>query len=432
MKRVYHILCILILMIALVPLCSAASTIAATNPSDAAALVYVSGYEMDPGVFYPYESGTITVHVTNAANASVLVEQPTLIEPHIKVKNTNAFNTKTSIGPGATVSYTFEVDVDTTDGNYYPLFTLDPVIYGDHSIHSTLTLKVDSTDAKATVSQKPDEFSISKKSSVNVTVINPRDDDIINVFVVPSSDGADIFPQEKYIGTIPANSKADATFQITPDKQADVIFNVTFDNGDDHRHTSVVLPLNIGKDKIGAEIVVNNIESSSSGMTQTMKGDVTNNGLTDAKSVLVTVGSPAKAVNPNPEYAIGNLEPDDFSSFEVSYIMIGNGSIPLNVSYKDSDGNTYSRQFNISVNDNSALPGSAAINGAAAGASSQRRGMFGSFGSGFSQIPVTEIVIILIAIIVLIVAWRKGLLRRLTNRFRKDPLPENDDDEQLE
>jgi len=196
MKRVYHILCILTLMVALVPLCSAASTIVATNPSDAAALVYVSGYEMDPGVFYPYETGTITVHVTNAANASVVVSQPDLIEPHIKVKNTNAFNTKTSIGPGATMSYTFVVSVDATDGNYYPLFSLAPVAFGN-TIHSTLTVKVDSTDAKATISQKPDEFSISKKSSVNVTVINPRDDDIINVFVVASSDGADIFPQEK-------------------------------------------------------------------------------------------------------------------------------------------------------------------------------------------------------------------------------------------
>jgi len=429
MKRVYHILCILTLLIALVPLCSAASTIAATNPSDAAALVYVSGYEMDPGVFYPYESGTITVHVTNAANASVVVSQPDLIEPHIKVKNTNAFNTKTTIGPGATVSYTFVVSVDATDGNYYPLFSLAPVAFGN-PIHSTLTVKVDSADAKATISQKPDVFSISKKSSVNVTVINPRDDDIINVFVTASSDGADIFPQQKYVGSIPANSKADATFQITPNKQADVSFNITFDNGDNHRQTSVVLPLNIGEDKTGAEIVVNNIESSSSGMTQTLKGDVTNNGLVDAKSVLVTVGSPATPVDPNPVYAIGNLEPDDFSSFEVTYTTTGNGAIPVIVEYKDAEGNAFTKKFNVSANSNSALPGSAAANGAPAGVSGQRRGMFGSFGSGASQIPVMEIVIALIAIIALIVAWRKGLLKRLANKFRKDPLPENDDDEQ--
>jgi hypothetical protein len=429
MKCVFSILCVLTLVIALVPLCSAAGTITATNPSDAAALVYVSGYEMDPGVFYPYESGTITVHVTNAANASVVVAEPDLIEPHIKVKNTDVFNTKTSIGPGATVSYTFVVSVDATDGNYYPLFTLAPVAYSN-PVHSTLTVKVDSADARATISQKPDLFSISKKSSVNITIVNPRDDDLINAFVVASSPGAEIFPEERYIGTIPANSKAETTFQITPDAQTDVFFNVTFDNGDNHRQTSVVLPLNIGEDKTGAEIVVNNIESSSSGMTQTLKGDVTNNGLVDAKSVLVTVGSPATPVDPNPVYAIGNLEPDDFSSFEVTYTTTGNGAIPVIVEYKDAEGNTFTNKFSISANTNSALPGAAAANGAPASASSQRRGMFGSFGSGASQIPVTEIVIALIAIIALIVAWRKGLLKRLANRFRKDPLPENNDDEQ--
>jgi hypothetical protein len=47
--------------------------------------------------------------------------------------------------------------------------------------------------------------------------------------------------------------------------------------------------------------------------------------------------------------------------------------------------------------------------------------MFGSFGSGFGQIPVTEIIIILVALIALIIAWRKGLLRRISDKFRKKP-----------
>jgi len=159
---------------------------------------------------------------------------------------------------------------------------------------------------------------------------------------------------------------------------------------------------------------------------------VTNNGLTDAKSILVTVGSPATPTNPNPVYAIGNLEPDDFSSFELTYIYSGNRTVPLIVEYKDAEGNTFKDTFSIAANDNMGLPGAASVRGAAAGASGQPRGMFGSFGSGFSQIPVTEIVIILVGIVVLIYAWRKGLLRRLLNRFRKDPLPDNDDSEEQE
>ena len=47
------------------------NTVTAANPQAAAALVYVSGYDLTPGVFYPGETGTVTVHVTNAANTSV-------------------------------------------------------------------------------------------------------------------------------------------------------------------------------------------------------------------------------------------------------------------------------------------------------------------------------------------------------------------------
>ena len=58
--------------------------------------------------------------------------------------------------------------------------------------------------------------------------------------------------------------------------------------------------------------------------------------------------------------------------------------------------------------------------------------MFGSFGSGFGQIPVTEIIVILVVLAILIYAWRKGYFRSLMNRFRKDPLPKNDDDDERE
>jgi hypothetical protein len=169
---------------------------------------------------------------------------------------------------------------------------------------------------------------------------------------------------------------------------------------------------------------VNNIESSSAGSTITLKGDVTNNGLTAAKSVLVTVGSPATPVNPNPVYAIGNLEPDDFSSFEVTYSTKGPGAIPLIVEYKDAEGHVFEAKSTIDGNGNTTGSGSAAALSGATGAASasannRRGGMFGSFGSGFNQLPVTEIVIILVALIALIVAWRKGLLKRFTDRFQK-------------
>jgi hypothetical protein len=176
--------------------------------------------------------------------------------------------------------------------------------------------------------------------------------------------------------------------------------------------------------------------STSAGSTTTLKGDVTNNGLTAAKSVLVTVGSPATPVNPNPVYAIGNLEPDDFSSFEVDYTTKGPGAIPLIVQYKDAEGHVFEAKSTIDGNESATGFGSAAASNGATGTtrstSFNNRGgnMFGSFGSGFNQIPVIPIVIILVAIIALIIAWRKGLLKRFTDRFKKKSEPDEELKEQ--
>jgi len=258
MKRLPCIASMILVLIAIASVSAAGNTITATNPQDAAALVYVSGYEMDPEVFYPYESGTITVHVTNAANASVVVSEPDLIEPHIKILNDKAFTTKTTIGPGATASYTFVVEADATDGKYYPLFSIAPVVYSN-PIHSTLTLKVDSTDVRASISAKPDTFSASKKDTINVSVINPRDGEITNVLIVPETDGAEIFPEESYVGTLGAGESVRVPFSIMPDRATNVTFHVSFLNGDNKHSTETVLPIILGKDKQGAEIVVNNI-----------------------------------------------------------------------------------------------------------------------------------------------------------------------------
>jgi hypothetical protein len=438
--KIQSIIVSILLLISGIAAVNAASisgnTVTVTDPRDAAALVYISGYEISPAVFYPGETGTVTVHVTNAANTSVVVSQPDLIDPHILVVNSGDFATTTSIGPGSTVDYNFVITADGSDGTYLPLFTVSTTIYGAKAIHSQVKLKIDSAPVRASISAKPDTFSLSNKDTVNISIVNPRAGDITDVLIVPEVSGAEISPEESYIGMLKSGTSIQVPFAITPQRETDVTFHVSYQNGDNKHTTDVVLPLNLGENKKGAQIVVNNIESSNAGSTITLKGDVTNNGLTAAKSVLVTVGSPATPVNPNPVYAIGNLEPDDFSSFEVTYSVKGPGAIPLIVQYKDAEGHVFEERSTIDGNESAIGFGSAAaLNGAtgAASASSNNRrggGMFGSFGSGFNQIPVIPIVIILVVIIALIIAWRKGLLKRLADRFRKKPKPEDELKEQ--
>ena len=319
---------------------SALSTVTATNPQDAAALVYVSGYDLTPGVFYPGETGTVTVHVTNGANLSVILSTPDLMDPHINVISKTGENTPTNLGPGQTTDFSFVVTEKATDGTYFPIFTVSPQVYGN-SIHSTLTLKVDSTGVRASISKKPDTFSLEKTDTVNVSVVNPRLGDISDVLIIASGTGSDISPEEKYVGPIPAGGSVEVPFAITPHQQSDVTFNVTFRNGDNVHTTGVILPLNIGTDKTAAVPVINNVALVSSGNSYTMTGDVTNAGVTDATGMILTVGSPANPVEPYSSYAVGSLTSNDFSSFTLTFTANDLTAVPVFVQWKDANGNSF-------------------------------------------------------------------------------------------
>ena len=359
---------IFLLLVCIAP-ASAAGAVIATSPQDAAVLVYVSGYDLDPAVFYPYEKGTVTVHVYNAANASVGLSMPNLIDPNVNVINKNSFNTMTNIGPGATVDYSFLVTVDPPDGTYFPLFTVPTKT--ENSVHSTLKIVVDSTDIRASIAKKPDTFSLSKKDTVNVSIVNPRDGDITDVLIIPEGTGVDVTPSETFVGTLKAGSSVQIPFQVTPGQQANLTFHVSFRNGDNKHTTDVSLPIVIGEDKLAVMPIVNNVALTSSGSAYTVTGDINNAGLTDAKSMVVTIGAPARAVEPYAEYAIGSLASDDFSSFELSFTGTDLSAIPLVITWKDKDGNSFSttKNLNLGTGSTGTLTGTGGSNSGSSGSS---------------------------------------------------------------
>lgn len=367
--KVKTIVLIIFLLLVCISPASAAGTIIATSPQDAAALVYVSGYDLDPAVFYPYEKGTVTVHVYNAANASVGLSMPDLIDPNVNVINKNSFTTMTNIGPGATVDFSFLVTVDPPDGTYFPLFTVPTKT--ENSVHSTLKIVVDSTDIRASISKKPDTFSVSKKDTVNVSIVNPRDGDITDVLIIPEGTGVDVTPSETFVGTLKAGSSVQVPFQITPGQQANLTFHVSFHNGDNKHTTDVSLPIVIGEDKLAVVPIVNNVALTSSGSVYTVTGDINNAGLTDAKSMVLTMGAPARAVEPYAEYAIGSLAADDFSSFELSFTGTDLSAVPLIITWKDKDGNSFSttKKLNLNTGSTGASTGTRVSNSGSSGSS---------------------------------------------------------------
>ena len=111
---------------------SAATPIAATNPQDAAALMYISGYDMTPGVFYPgeYRNDNRSRHQCSEFIRDII--HTDLMDPHVSVTSKTSENTPTNLGPGQTADFSFQVTVKASDGtislcSLYPLRCMEAI-----------------------------------------------------------------------------------------------------------------------------------------------------------------------------------------------------------------------------------------------------------------------------------------------------------------
>jgi hypothetical protein len=414
------------ILLVLVISAAQAATSGSTTAQDAASLVHVSSVVIDPKVFYPYEVGTVTITLMNTGNQSVGLSNPDILDNKIHIVNKNTWNTISYIGSGSTITYTFQIKADPPDGTYFPLFSVGTESSG--SIHYPLVIKVDSTELKASISEKPDNFSLSTKDTVNVSLINPRDVEIKRIMVTPAGTGVEVSPSVKYISSLGAGSSIEIPFAVTPRQESDLTFHVSYWNGDNEHTTDVSLPITIGVDKLAAIPIVNNVALETSGSAYSLTGDVNNAGLTDAKSMVVTVGPPARVVEPYSEYAIGSLAADDFSSFEITFTSNDLSSVPLLITWKDKDGNSFGTTKNLDLRTgstggstgtntgSSVTTGSSGTTTTASGGSAPRSGggpqgggsifgFGGNRGGGISSFyPVIAGGIILVAGIVL---WKK-------------------------
>ena len=401
------------------------STSTTVSPQDAAALVTVSGVTMDPPVFFPYEQGTISVTLTNAGTTSVALENANILDNKVNTLNSNSWNSVNYIGAGSTLTYSFQVTIDPPDGTYFPLFSVNTIEAG--SINYPFVITVDSTEINAYVSQKPDTFSPLIAGTVNLTVVNPRAGSIRNLQIIPSGDGIVSSPTQKYTTSLDGRSFIEVPFSITASQAStNATFLVKYMNGEVPHSVNVILPIRFGNDKTAAVPVVNNVVLNSKGSYYEITGDITNTGITDAKGLLVTVGSPATVTGKYPQYAIGSLSADDSGSFDLTFTCSDLSSVPLIIKWKDTKGNDYSitKMLDLSSTLGSGTSGtasgSAGTNARTTGNSSsgagRQSGMYGpggstnlfggsSRGGGISSFyPVIAGGIILVAGIVL---WKK-------------------------
>lgn len=302
--------------------------------------VYVSQAVYDPGTFFSGDTGTVTVYVTNGnANQSIVVNHATIGDKNIRLTS-NSYDTSANIGPLQTQKFIFSIATDAFEGTYYPIFSLG--FRDAESLYYPAVVKVDNTPLDLSVIDKPEAFTQGKKRTINMLVANPRENNVTNVAVEVTGEGITANPERIYIGEIGTRARVPVNISITPEKATTAHVTVTYNNGDNPHKTTMEIPIVFGVDKKQADPVISNVQVTTEAGVYHITGDVNNAGLETANTVMVTALIPAVPQDPYKTYVVGALKPDDFGSFEVTFTAgQGNTSIPLELSYKDTDGNIY-------------------------------------------------------------------------------------------
>jgi archaellum component FlaF (FlaF/FlaG flagellin family) len=427
-----YLFILLVVTCSMVACAMAATSTGTISASDGIYQTHVTSVKLNPEVFFPYETGTVTVTLTNSGNQTVTLSQPDILETHVAVTNRGSYNTNVRLGPGSQMTYSFRVAVSGEDGTYFPVFTVSTVEAG--SISYPFELEVDSKDLEATIVDRPDNFVVGKKDSVNLSLVNSRNGALTDITITPTGNGSTVSPRQKFVATLPAGSSQMVPFQVTPDQASDLTFHITYHNGNNDHSVDAVLPLNIGEDKLAAVPVVNNIVITSSGSSNKLTGDVNNAGITDAKSMVLTVLSPARPVEPYADYAIGSLASDDFSSFTLTFMSTDLSDVPLQIKWKDADGNSFSTVKNLDLryssgsSSSSGSSGSSSSSGTTGSATARTNaggppgggGIFGFGGSsrGGGVSSFYPVIALGIVIVVGIVLWmkRKWIVAKLKRK----------------
>jgi len=322
---------------------SPASIVAAGN-------VYVSNISYDPATFFTGDTGTVTYTVTNGnSNTTVSINHATFSDTSFQLVS-GTYDSSSTLGPLQSRKYIFSIVATANDGTYYPTFSLsfrdaDNLNYRD-------TVKIDNTPLILTVQDKPDAFTKGKKDIVTVQIANPRQSDVKNVIFSVAGANATLTPSNMFVGNLTAGTSQLVNFSVTPDTPTSLAVNVDYDNGDNHHSVGMAIPVPFTTDKQQAHPVISNIDIKNTAGTYHVTGDITNAGLLTANGVTVTSLAPAEPQDPYQTYVIGALKPDDFGSFEISFAAPkGTDSVPIQVSYKDKDGNVIVSEQPVDLGD---------------------------------------------------------------------------------
>jgi hypothetical protein len=320
--------------------------VAQDNAAAAAAQVAVTSVSINPEVFIEDDIGIVTIEITNNGAESVAIRRATLYAGDVTVLS-QPYDTTTVIGAGNKMKFSFTIQADVLPGIYYPFFSLD---FRDAGyLRYPIQIRVDNQPLTIAVLNKPDVFSEGRKDRVDILVGNPRDNPVSGTVVHFLGEALDPTPSSYFIGNLNPDQSQQVSLNITPQMPTDLEIVVDYKNGINDHANSLILPVNFGESKTEANPVLTNLVVDYESGHYVLTGDVYNAGLEVANSVVLTTRGMAVPIDPYRNYVVGSLQPDDFSSFELTFTAYNVTEIPIAIEYRDIDGNPYVKESRVSI-----------------------------------------------------------------------------------
>jgi len=325
----------------------------------------VVDYTVDPATLMPGDTGTVTIILTNGATDEVVHVTETRSGGNITEKEAfdmNAYVASASlasdkngeitvlsdgytsvglIGPSDSARFVYEIraDEDAPDGTHFLRFEL---IGGSNmeDFRYRIPVKIDRTELKLVASGIPSTV-VRGVSEIALDVVNLRSSNMSGVVVIP--DGSDVVfgAAEFYVGDVPPKGRITLTINIdttgSTAGRKDLTFKARYMNGDTVHESDLEASIEV-IDR--STLILTGIKTEHTSPWHTITGDVNNIGATDLSGVVVSIDA-ADGITPRqpyPQYFIGELEADDFGSFELNVELDSDiDSIPITIEYRDAN-----------------------------------------------------------------------------------------------
>lgn len=314
-----------------------AGSAAVTEPSCDVSLT------LTPSTLMPGETGQLVVVLTNTGDTPLTIYKVAITDSWDVVSVTHpALKTLGSIGVGKSMTLTFPITANEKEGTFYPSLSVELSNNIQNSfIKYPFAVTVDSKSVSLSVVERPEYFEPDTTQVVGLSIGNLRSNQIDSVTVTASGEGVSCEEGMVFAGTLTTGSSKDVFLTvITSDKTEEISLDVSYKNGANWHTESLIIPVEGGELKTGAELFINNVEVTTAVGYTTITGDVNNAGLSTAKGLVVTLEG-AEAVQPYPVFVIGSLDSDGLSEFELTFKEPESDNISLVFTYKDENGNTY-------------------------------------------------------------------------------------------